>query len=169
MITNRLKLEVHGLNEVNRIALEQLIHIYPLLKENEGKKICLASSNGFTKNFKPQFLTPEVNKCEGIGENYPRWRGAYIDASSSTIWLKVRISMGYENLAHYYEQNVYLGQMKGGLILEKVNDLDTIMKDYELGQYINAEEEDARIQEYREAEKTAHKLRRQIKVSLDKF
>ena len=159
-----LELEVHGKNELNRIILLELNNIYPQLESFIGKRI--TTQTGKSAKFIINFLkTNPLPLKDGFAQN----SYTFIDAGTSSLWLKVKICINggsYENrtaYCEYYEHDVYLGTIKDN-ILVLLDSISEIIERTKIDKTIDVEEEQIKIEKYKQMKKELESLKSSIKV-----
>jgi hypothetical protein len=164
MKTN-LKLEIHGKNELNRIVLEQLIHIYPQLEKFIGKKI--NTLNGKSAKFIIDFLNFNANVCKLTDNDFASNQGCYFSISNYSICLNFKLCFNggkYEDKTYYcqyFEKSIYLGEMDN-TTLKNLTDFDNLTKD--LTKVLDFDEEQAKLNKYHELKEKLETVRETIKV-----
>jgi hypothetical protein len=167
MLVNRenLTLEIHGKNELTRIILEQLTHVYPQLEKFVGKKI--NTQSGKSAKFIIDFKEIPAKLCKLTENNFAQNQGCYFNITNYSIYLNFKLCFNggkYEDKTYYcryFERSVYLGEMDNAT-LKNLTDLNELIND--LYQIINIDEEQAKLNKYHELKDKLEAVRTTIKV-----
>lgn len=165
MKTNKLILDVHGNNELNRIALLLIACIYPQLLTYLGQKI--NTLNGKSKKFVINFDKIIPNICNITNKDFASNQLCYIDIDKYSIYLNVKLCFNggeYENNTYYcqyFEKSIYLGDMENFTLLNLLS-LNEITAN--LSNVINIDDEIEKIEKYVKLKNEADKIKNTIKV-----
>jgi hypothetical protein len=160
-----LKLEIHGKNEINRIALNQINHIYPQLQKFVGKKI--NTLNGKSAKFIIDFKKEDANICQLTDNDYASNQGCYFEFGRSAIYLHIRLCFNggkYDDHTYYcqyFEKTIYLGDMENNELKNLVS-LESLIKD--LTEVLDIILEQAKLNRYHELKQQLEAVRETIKV-----
>jgi hypothetical protein len=157
---NTLEMEVHGLNELNRIMLAELKNIYPQLKRFVGKQIYTQA--GDTKaNFKIEFEQAQPKKLNS--KMVCRTQQMYFTPATSSLWLKVTITCAVAGIANYFSKEFHLGIVEN-LCLKSLNPMQEIINDYQLDKIISEKDEQDKINTYKIFRDKAKEMKALIRV-----
>lgn len=103
--------KLHAMLEVNRIASEIVKSLLPKLESLKGQKILKADGSILAKY--AEYLKIDKLPVNGYKGEYALFHYAYLDFSSSSIWLKVSCSFKDNEHSCFYEsKNVYVGSLE---------------------------------------------------------
>jgi len=118
-----LSRKLHAINELNRIAGENIQNILDQLKQYEGKKIQLADggkSKGFVVNL------PEISLNKYNSDSYANLQNSYIHLTTNSVYWRVSGCFKYDDHGCFYENKaIYIGEISKQ-ILTKVLTVDEI-------------------------------------------
>jgi hypothetical protein len=148
------EIEIYANNELNRITYDILNDLIPTLESYKGKKIYTADGKITAKT--PLEITPpadgKIGSSNYKGDLY-RSTTAYINNSGSSLWLNISLCFNGGNydkntsFAKYFKKEIYLGTMKTQ-ILNEVKTLEYTAEIYNLGEILNIEKVNKKIEEF---------------------
>lgn len=157
---NTLEMEVHGLNELNRIMLAELKNIYPQLKRFVGKQIYTKA--GDTKaSFKIEFEKSQPRKLNS--KMSCRLQNMYFSPATSSLWLKVTITCAVNGIANYFDKEFHLGIVEN-MYLKSLNPMQEIINNYQLDRIISEKNEQEKINSYKVVRDKAKEMKALIRV-----
>ena len=168
MSKNNLILEIHGNNELNRIMLEQITHIYPQLEKFVGKKI--NTLNGKSAKFIIDFKSIPAKVCKLTKNDFASNQGCYFNITNYSIYLNFKLCFNGGEYADktyyckYFEKGIYLGEIDS-MTLKSLLSFEEITKNLE--NYLDIDKEQAKLDKYAELKKQLEAVRETIKVSSD--
>lgn len=119
-ILSALTREIHGQNEINRIAYEIVLDLLPQVAKFIGKRVTTIS--GLAAKFKDGVLIKKVLPVPVLEDHKFQIRSSYITERCNNLYLNVSICLyggSYEdNTAYtsYFERTYCLGKVKDNLL-----------------------------------------------------
>jgi hypothetical protein len=160
------ELQVHGKNELKRIAAIQIENVLKQLPQYLGKRI--DTQSGKSKKFVVNMLDI---KPIALPNGFASLHLNYVSISHSEITLKLSICLSggkYEDRTYYcqyFDRTFYLGRVEN-FCLAEVYTLENIIKDYGLYQIIVLDAELQKIAKLKQLEDEVQKLRHSIQLDI---
>lgn len=158
-----ISMEVHAMNQLNRITLDELRNVHEQLSELHGKRIA-TMTNDFEKWVSIDFV--RTQPVEGGGAKNAVLQYVYLKPNSTALWLNIGISFTALGIVHYYKQEVYLGRLVDGYLYELLP-IERIIDEYRLNVIISEQEERGKIAELEALKEKINGLRTTLRVSKD--
>lgn len=159
---NAIKLEIHGKNELNRIAGLEIANVLPQLEKYLNTKI--ETLQGFSKKFVINFLKPTPQPLDnGFAQNH----GAYLTCSYGSLRLHVKLCFNggkHENKTYYcqyFDRTYHLADIKDN-VLTKVENIDKVYS----RKVIDFETEKAKLIEIEELTEKLRELKYSLNVEI---
>lgn len=168
-------IDVHGNNQLKIAAYNELQNILPQIEKFVGKRI--ETQTGKSAKFQINFLGKDLNKISPIKENdFATAHNYYLSVEYGQLYLEMKICLhggSYDDKTHYcqyFNQNYWIGRVDktSGVLLE-LDSLEKVVSDYGLDTFINLEEEEKKINEYRELAKQLRELKYSIKIPFNEY
>lgn len=162
---NDVDLQVHALNEVNRVLSAEVYNLFPQLEKYIGKKLFTADGS-LTKKTPITLLKTVPNALPG---GYAMLNYIHISGTDTGLWLKVSVCLNggsYDikpNTAYcnYTDRDICIGNMENGIFMgTDQNTLDS----YKIGVVYDAEDIRLKIATYRLKKAQLETLKRSIPV-----
>jgi hypothetical protein len=160
------ELEVHGKNELKKVALFEITNILLQLPQYLTKRI--DTQAGLSKKFVVNLSKP---KPEPLKDGYGMTTSCYLSISYGELVLHTKICLNggsYEdrtNYCQYFNRTFVIGKVEN-FCLTEIYTLDSIVKDYGLDVLINLEAELLKIARYNELEAELRELRFKIQIEM---
>lgn len=162
-----LRIEVDAQNMLKKFAKIALAVILPSLDQFIGKKIFTVSGDK-TKTYAPtaDIYRALVPQPEAVGELKANIQNCYLDASYGRLELKLRLSFyGISN--KYLEKSLTLGEIKDGQTIDSLRTMEEIIKNNNLDELMNADEELQKVRTYKKLQEQADEAKSKIKVGYE--
>lgn len=118
-----LSRKLHAINELNRIAAENIQNILEQLKQYEGKKIQLADG-GKSKTF--VINLPEISLNQYNSESYAKLQNNHIHVTAYSVYWHISGCFKHNDHSCFYEnKDIYVGEISKQ-VLTKVLTVDEI-------------------------------------------
>lgn len=155
-----LKLEVHAVNELNRIAKAETENVLGQLRTYLNKAIKIQT--GFSKKFKINYLKLEPVGYEG---RYASNHNCYISGDYSSLWLHITICLGVsDGLCNYWKKEIWVGDCDDyGILIRVATEED------KSGQFpvVDFDTVEKQILDYQAAEKICDDIRSQLPINTE--
>ncbi len=175
-----LELEIHGQNELKKLAKYALIKLIQLLNLYIDKK--LFTSKGLTTKAQQDINILELLKdfkLTPLTKGFVSLHFNYLTFSYQSLTLKIGICLNGGSYdvtpktayCQYFDQTFYIGKMseKDGTILKEVDSIDKLIANYELNMLTSVERELLLIKEWKEAKAQIETIEKKISVPKDTY
>lgn len=162
---------IHSYNEANRVARNEVNNVLTQLTKHIGKKIFLTNGQ-YAKSFIIDFLreSPESNKKMNI--LHATNHGVRLEEKYGKLCLIIKMDFGIKEkpandycIANYWTKDITIGTCEPYAMLEKVWDIESILKHNGLDQPdLNEQEEKEKLNTYSIMLKHLQDIRATIKV-----
>jgi hypothetical protein len=162
----KYELEVHGKNELKRIALAEIKNILPQLVQYLNKRI--DTQTGLSKKFVINFSKP---KPEPLKDGFGMLQCSFLTVNYETLILRLSFCLNggsYEDRTYYcqyFDRTFEIAKVENFNLTEIFN-IDNIIKSYGLNDIIDLEEEEKKIAKCKELQEELDKVKYSIKIQM---
>lgn len=181
MKPTKLQLEIHGQNELKKLAKHVLTTLIPLLKPFLNQKLFTADglSAKAKKTIDLQTIMKSVNLDPLLKGHFCKAHICFIENSYNSLRLKLSICLNggsYDvtpNTAYcqYFDQTFYIGKTseKDYTILTELTNIDKLIAEYELNMLTSVEREILLINQWKELKEQVEKIEKKISIPKDVY